>query len=153
MRSFRRLPPLVRVASIAGLLYLLASIGLLITYLVTGWWTSGTPPHIIPLAVSPFYLGVACSLAEDFYRIGLPLPDRGLFWLDSWQSRVLATVLLFVPLPLCALVLALILPPTLLAFLVIYVICVLEGLIWVVASATVVFGTPPAGPMRTPPTG
>ena len=116
MRSFRRLPPLLRVASLLGLLFPVASLTLLVSWLVTSLPSfSRSPPE--PdfgrglFALNLGLLGGACSCVVTTYSTRFRRPDRGPFPLGSWQSQMRAIVLL-AALPLCALALALFIPPT-----------------------------------------
>ncbi len=116
MRSFRRLPPLLRVASLLGLLFPVASLTLLVSWLVTSlpsFSRSPPEPDFGPglFALNLGLLGGACSCVVTTYRTRFRRPDRGPFPLGSWQSQMRAIVLL-AALPLCALALALFIPPT-----------------------------------------
>jgi len=116
MRYFRRLPPLLRVASLLGLLFPLVSLALLVSVVVTSPRSfSQLPPE--PdfgrglFALNLGLLGGACSCAVTTYSTRFRRPDGEPFPLGSWQSQLRAIVLL-AALPLCALVLALFIPPT-----------------------------------------
>ncbi len=119
MRSFRRLPPLLRVASLLGLLFPLAALALLIPLLVTSLRSFPQSYSQVPLdfhhrgiiGLNLGLLGGACSVAVNAYSTRFRRPDRGPFLLSSWQSQVRAIVLL-AALPSCALALALFIPPT-----------------------------------------
>jgi hypothetical protein len=149
MRYFRRLPPLLRVASLLGLLFPLASLVLLIPLLVTSLPSfPNSPPDFGRrgiIALNLGMLGGACSIAVNAYSTRFRRPDRGPFPLNSWQSQVRAIVVVAV-LPSCALALALVAPliPLPLAFLLVAVaaisvlaaIVVRMATIWVPISAS-----------------
>ena len=113
MRYFRRLPPLLRVASILGLLFPLASLALLVPLLVTSLPSfPRTPPDFGRRGISALnlvLLGGACTVAVNTYSTRFRQLDRGPFPLSSWQSQVWAIVVGAV-LPLCALALAMVAP-------------------------------------------
>jgi hypothetical protein len=150
MRSFRRLPPLLRVASLLGLLFYLTTLALLtdscIMFLSSfpHAYQDSSPMFII--ALNLLWLGSACVFAVNGYSTRFHRSDRGPFPLDSWQSQVRAIALLSA-LPLCGIVLALVIPPTSLAFVVVFPISLLAA---VVVIAAQIVGVASSGPMRTP---
>lgn len=114
MRSFRRLPPLLRVVSILGLVLPLASLALLSQTLSAMLSTSAWPadsPRVFAIASSLTLLGLSCGLVVGMYSTRFLHPDQGPFPLDSWQSQVRALVLATV-LPLGALAWAVFIPLT-----------------------------------------
>src|SRR5262249_59611907 len=95
VRMFRRLPPLLRAASIVGLLLPLASIvllgrGLVIAILPSfpGWPVDAS--RVLAIAVNLGMLGGACSTVVNAYSARFRRLDRGRFPLESWQSQVRA---------------------------------------------------------------
>jgi len=151
MRYFRRLPPLLRVASIVGLLFRLGALALLIL-LITSFVTDllSSSPHayrdsirLSIIALNLIVLSSACSVAVNTYSVRFRRPDRGPFLLDSWQSQV-RTIAPLSALPLCEIALALVIPPTSLAFGVVFPISIL---------AAVLVGAASSEPMHTPQTG
>ncbi len=117
MRDFRRLPPPLRVARILGLLFPLAGcvapIALVLTKLFPQW--TNDVVRVMVIALNLGMLSGACSLALRTYSTRFRQPDRGPFPLASWQSQVRAIVLAAAP-TICALVLAVVIPPTARAF-------------------------------------
>ena len=121
MRYFRRLPPLLRLASLLGLLFPLAALALLLPLLFSGLWSFPWFPQVPSdfgrrgimaiIAFNLVLLGGACTNVVNTYSMRFRQPDRGPFPLSSWQSQVRAIVLL-AALPSCALALALFIPPT-----------------------------------------
>ena len=118
MRYFRRLPPLLRVASLLGLLFVLASLIVGIAALIVGIEAftsspSSAPPadsfRLLLIGLNLGMLSGACSFTVNTYSLRFRRPDKGLFPLESWQSQVRAISLL-AALPLGALVVALVLP-------------------------------------------
>ena len=152
MRYFRRLPPLLRVASLLGLLFPLAALALLVPLLFSGLWSFPWFPQVSPdfgrrgiMALNLVLLGGACSVAVNTYSTRFRQPDRGPIPLSSWQSQVRA-IALGAAVPLCALALALVAPliplPLAFVFWVVTVVSLLGAVvllmvtIWVPVSAT-----------------
>ncbi len=137
MRIFRRLPPLLRVASLFGLLCALASITLLVSALVTSLRSlpKSSPDfgREVVIGLNLVMLGGACSFAVNTYSTRFRRPDRGPFPLASWQSQVLAIVLP-AALPICALALAVVIPPTALAWLVVIFFSVIAAVVLLAAN-------------------
>jgi len=114
MRSFRRLPPLLRVASILGLLFLLAAFALGVFGLVTNHLSSSpsfpqSSIRVQAIAANLGILGLACTSAVQTYSTRFRLPHRRAFPLRSWQSRTLVIAVVAV-LSICSLVLAVVIP-------------------------------------------
>ncbi|HEV8194673.1 MAG TPA: hypothetical protein VGP82_24740 [Ktedonobacterales bacterium] len=121
MRNFPRLPPLLQVAVILGLLLLFAAAVLGIfapivwVFALIASQSSASPPwyldpiRLFVIALNLGALGVACNFAVNTYSRRFRRPDRGPFPLDSWQSQV-RVIALLAALPLGALVVVLILP-------------------------------------------
>jgi hypothetical protein len=114
VRNFRRLPPLLQVASLLGLLVALVSIAVLIEALLMSLLSA--PPHwsadgsrLLAIGLNLGMLSGACSFAVNSYSLRFRRPDGGTFALESWQSQVRAIALL-AALPLGALVLVLVVP-------------------------------------------
>jgi hypothetical protein len=147
MRDFRHLPPLLRVASILGLLFPLASIEL---FAVVFAPTLSSLPvgsfRVLMIALNLLLLGWACSFAVRTYSARFRQPGGGPFPLDSWQSQVRAIVLLSA-LPLGALAVALVIPPTSRAFQIVFPISILGACVLIVAEVVYAANS---GPMRTP---
>jgi hypothetical protein len=116
MRYFRRLPPLLRVASLLAVLFPLASLVLLVALMLVSLRTF---PHtsvtfflrMLVLGLNLSLLSGACSFAVRTYTMRFRRPDSGLSLFDSWQRQVGAIAGLAV-LPLCAITLALVSPST-----------------------------------------
>jgi|GEM_PF-6358904 len=137
MRYFRRLPPLLRVASIVGLLFALASLALLTKLgvaLVTSFPQS--PPdfnRMLVIALNLGMIGGASSTTVSTYSLRFRPPAQGPFLLSSWQSQARAIGLLSA-LPLCALALAVFIPPATFAFGLVVLITFLAAVALVVAN-------------------
>ena len=118
MNTFRRLPPVLRLASLLRPLF---PLGLFAgAFLVTaGEWSSAHwgvyADHLAIIAVNLSLLGLGCSLVVRTYIARVRQLGRGPFWLESWQSQV-RTILAVTAAPACALVLAVIISPTVRAF-------------------------------------
>jgi hypothetical protein len=136
MRYFRRLPPLLRVASILGLLFPLASIvvllGLVSTILPSFPQLPGDAFRVLTIGLNLVLLGGACTVAVNTYNTRFRRSDRGPFPLDSWQSQVRAIVGV-AALPICALVLAVVIPPTSLAWVVVFLISLMAAFVLLAA--------------------
>ena len=152
MHYFRRMPPLLRVAGILGVLFPLASLILLVPLVIRGLSmisqlmnpSNSTQVPQVPvdffrvlvIGMNLGMLGLACVFAMSAYSTRFRRPDGGPFPLDSWQSQLRA-IALPAALPLCAIILALVTPQTLpLAFVLIVpasAISVLAALVTVVA--------------------
>ena len=118
MRSFRRLPPFLRVVSVFGLLFPLTSLVLCAAWPVssiTSWFmflqASGNAERLFVIAGNLTMLGVACTFPISRYNLGVRQADSGgPVLLDAWQRQARALALLGA-LPLCGIILALIIPP------------------------------------------
>lgn len=119
MTGFRRLPPVLRVAS---LLRPLLPLGLFVGLALLV--TAGTWPHgpavayalrIAVIALNLGVLGLGCSVIVHVYNSRFRQPGREPFSLESWRSQVRA-ILAMAAIPVCALVLALVILPTARAF-------------------------------------
>jgi ABC-type glucose/galactose transport system permease subunit len=114
MRYFRRLPPLLRVASLLGLVSAVASLVVLVEALITS--LASVPPHWSANATRMLFIGLnlgmfggACSFAVNTYSLRFRRSDGGPFPLESWRSQFQAIAVL-AALPLSALAVALV-PP------------------------------------------
>lgn len=137
MRYFRRLPLLLRVASILGLLFSLVPIVVFIEVLIAGrlsvpqWGEDTSRVEIIAWNLG--LLGCACTLSVDIYSTRFRRPDRRPFPLDSWRSQARAISLL-AALPIGALVLAVIIP-TSLALQVIFPVSIIGSVVLLIATS------------------
>ncbi len=114
MRNYRRLPPFLRLASIAGLLLALASLALPMRMLPTRLSTSDWPadfPRVEAISSSLGMLGLSCAFVVAAYSMRFRRAGAAPFLLDSWQRQVRA-FLLVAALPLCVLSWAVIIPTT-----------------------------------------
>ena len=144
MYDAHRLPPLLRVVRILGLLFPLAGLALagfaVVVRFSSGQWPldySNRGPLIL---ANLTILGVACLSAVANYRTRFRPPDRGPFRLRSWQSRM-RVIAVIAALPICSLVLAVVIPPTALAFVIVFPIGVLGGLGMLVVMLSTTFET------------
>jgi hypothetical protein len=132
MRNFSRLPPLLRVASLLGLLFSLTSLNVLIEVLFTGLssvphWSADAIRRLV-IALNLGMLGGAWSFVVNTYSIRFRRSEGGPFPLDSWQSQVRAIVVV-AALPIGALALAVVIPPTALAWVVVSLITVIAAFV------------------------
>ena len=119
MTSFRRLPPVLRVAS---LLRPLGPFGLFVAfaYMVSAEaWSSAHEGlyagRVAVIAINLAVVGLGCNAVVRVYNSRFRQPDRATFPLASWQSQV-RTMLALTIIPVAALVLAMVIPPTARAF-------------------------------------
>jgi hypothetical protein len=147
MRDFPRLPSHLLVVSLLGLLCLLASL-LLFSKLFSTILQSLSPDswRVLMMALNLLILGGTCFTVVRTYRARMLQSDGGPFPLSSWQSQVWAIVL-WTAWPLCALALALFIPPTADAFGIVFPATMLAG---AELLATRFLTRESSGPMRTP---
>ncbi len=117
MRDFRSLPFHLRVVSLLGLLCLLAFSLLFSNLLFVTILSSLSPDswRILLMAVNLLILGWTCLTVVRIYRARMAQSDGGPFPVSSWQRQVRAIVL-WTALLLCALALAVFIPPAAAAF-------------------------------------
>lgn len=119
MTSFRRLPPVLRMASLLRPLFplgLFAAFALIIT---AGAWSSSHAgvyaSRVVVIALNLSLLGLGCTLVVRVYNLRFRQAGREPFPLESWQSQV-RTILALAAIPVCTLVLAIVIPPAAGAF-------------------------------------
>lgn len=122
MSSFRGLPPVLRVASLLRLLFppgLVATFAYFVYVATAGRWSSAHMgiyvSRVAIIAVNLTLLGLGSSIVVRTYMAHVRQLGRGPFRLESWQSQVRA-ILALTAVPVCALVLAVIISPTVDAF-------------------------------------
>jgi hypothetical protein len=129
VRNFRRLPPLLRVSGILGLLLALTSVGLLTQAFLTSLSTfPNWPLRTSVIGMNLGMLGAACSVVVQAYSRRFRQPGRGPFPLNSWLSQLRALALV-AALPLCALAWAVFIPSTQPGYGNVYLICTLAALV------------------------
>jgi hypothetical protein len=139
MRTFRRLPPLLRGVSLLALLPILAALVIFLELLLTPMlpsvphWSADHNTRMAVIALNLINVGWAGGFPSRLYLVRWRRPDHQLFPLESWQSQV-RTVLLLTALPLGLLALAVVIPPTSRAFAGVFALCVLEALVIYVAT-------------------
>lgn len=118
MRDFRRLPLFLRGLAIVGLLFSVVSILMLLAmfvlFIVGGLVLRqelANDHRVFAIALNLSLLSLACGFAVNRYRTRLRQQNGWRFPLDSWQRQARATALL-AALPLCAIALAVVSPPT-----------------------------------------
>ncbi len=110
LRHIPRLPPLLRVLSIVGLLLPLASLVLLQQETPSRLASDSEFIRVLAMVLNLTMLGVACSFAVHTYSTRFRRPDGGPVPLAAWQSQLQA-LLLAAALPLWALALAVVITP------------------------------------------
>jgi hypothetical protein len=143
MYEAHRLPPLLRVVLILGLLFPLAGLALAGFAVVVRFSSHQWPldsNRVQLIMVNLIILGLACVSAVANYRTRFRPPDRGPFPLHSWQSRM-RFIAVVAALPICSLVLAVVIPPTALAFVIVFPIGGLGALGMLVAMLATTFET------------
>ncbi|MGO8947081.1 MAG: hypothetical protein ACLQUY_05345 [Ktedonobacterales bacterium] len=138
MRYFRRLPPLLRVASLGllfPLVFLLLPLNSFFEMMGPSPTASEYADRLLVIGLNLGTVGIACffvvqSYTECFRQPGAPGP----FPLESWQSQVRA-FMLAAALPIGALVLAVIISPTSRAFQIVFPVSLLGVFEMAVVSA------------------
>ncbi len=137
MNSFRRLPPVLRVASLLRLLFplgLLATCALLVT---AGHWSSVQVgiyvSRLAIIATNLSLVGLGCSLVVRSYLVRVRQRGREPFSLASWHSQV-RTIVTLTAVPVCALVLAVIISPTAGAFQLVFPASILGAIMFLVIA-------------------
>lgn len=140
MTSFRRLPPVVRVASLLRPLF---PLGLFVTlaYMVSvGAWSSAhaglSAGRVAVIAINLAVVGLGSSAVVRVYTARFRQPDRVTFPLASWQSQV-RTMLALTIIPIGALVLALVIPPTARAFQLVFPASILGAVVCLAVTLSV----------------
>jgi hypothetical protein len=110
LRPIPRLPPLLRVLSIVGLLLPLASLVLLLLDFLSRLPSDSEFNRMLAIVLNLTMLAVACSFAVHTYRTRFRRPEGGPVPLAAWQSQLQA-LLLAAALPLWALALAVVITP------------------------------------------
>jgi hypothetical protein len=127
VRNFRRLPPLLRITGILGLLLALTSVGLLTQAFLPGLSSfPNWPLRTSVIGMNLGMLGAACSVVVQTYSKRFRKPDMSPLPLHSWKSQLWALALV-AALPLCALALAVAIPPTESAFSLVMLIATLAA--------------------------
>jgi hypothetical protein len=140
-RYFHRLPPLLRVVSIMGVLLPLASVAVLGPLLIVGW--NAFPPNgagyfrAMAIAMNGIVLALPCLFAVNLYCLRFVEPSRRAFTLRSWPRQVGVFVLL-AALPLGGIAVALILPSALPASILEIGIAALGGIVFSVLHMAVI---------------
>ena len=116
-RQYRRLPPLLRVASVLGLVFALTSLLVFVVLLVVfiASRAASTPPSMesyrqTEIAVNLSVLSGACTFTVNAYSARFRPGAREPFLLDGWQRQARAITAL-ATLPLCAITLAIVISP------------------------------------------
>lgn len=119
MTRFRRLPPVLRMASLLRPLFPLGLFVAFALIITAGVWSSGHEgvygSRVVVIALNLSLLGLGCTLVVRVYNARFRQPGREPFPLESWQSQV-RTTLMLTAIPVCTLVFALVIPPTAGAF-------------------------------------
>jgi hypothetical protein len=143
MYEAHRVPPFLRVVRILGLLFPLAGLALagfaVVVRFSSGQWP--LDPYRGPLIlVNLNILGLACVSAVANYQTRFRPPGIGPFPLHSWQSRM-RFIAVVAALPICSLVLAVVIPPTALVFVIVFPIGGLGALGMLVVMLATTFET------------
>jgi hypothetical protein len=141
MRYARRLPPLLRVMNILGLLFILMAVVALLAgapiFHGSFQWSPMQAHRATGIVFTLLALSLACTFVVSNYTLRFRRAGRPSYPLDSWPSQVRWWLLLGT-LPLCVLALAVVLPRTPLFDFVLAVLTVLAMLLnlaaWVYAA-------------------
>ena len=119
MTGFRRLPPVLRVASLLRPLFPLALFALFALMVTAESWSPGPEvayvSRVAVIGINLGVLGLGCSVMVHVYNSRFRQPGKESLLLESWQ-RQLWTMLALAAIPVCAIALALVIPPTARAF-------------------------------------
>ncbi len=99
MRSFRRLPPILRVVSLLGLLAILASFGVK----TWAWWLGQESGQwsqhldlvgfgLLQLGLTYFLMGIAYNPRHPARFAPVPRPARVARWLDTWRGQLISAL-------------------------------------------------------------
>lgn len=138
MRSFRSLPPVLRVASLLRLLFPLGLFATVMFPVTASLWTTSArmgiyASQVVVIAANLSLLGLACGLVVRAYNARVRQPVRRPFPLDSWRNQV-GMILALAALPVCALVLAVVIPPTARAFQIVFPASLLGAIVFLVVA-------------------
>lgn len=140
MRYFRRLSPRASAANIFERVFFLVSIALMelpmVMILLFSSHPSGGAIRLGIIAIDLGILGLGCASALKIYRTRFHQPDRAPYPFSSWQSRLRA-IALAAALPICAFILAVIIPPTSRAFEIVFPISLIGGVALLVVCMVV----------------
>jgi hypothetical protein len=132
------LPPVLRVASLLRLLFPLGLFATLMFPVTASLWTASArmgiyASQVAIIAVNLILLGLACGLVVRAYNARVRQPVMRPFPLDSWQSQARA-ILALAALPVCALVLAVVIPPTASVFQIVFAVSLLGAIVFLVVA-------------------
>ena len=129
-RQYRRLPPLLRVASVLGLVFALTSLLVFVVSLVVfiASWAASSPPSMesyrqTEIAVNLGILGGACTFTVNAYSARFRPGAREPFLLDGWRRQA-RSILMLAALPLCAITLAIVISPDSIVFVLTFAVSV-----------------------------
>lgn len=147
-RNFRRLPPLLRVVSIVGVVFILGSLALstvLVLHVQPFFPLSAVDTSRIQLvSINLGMLGVIGAMVITNYTMRFRQMGGTQFPLDTWKSQSIA-ILVMAALPLCGLVLALVIPPSLKVYGIAFGISILGGWLALGAFLWMLFWRPAMG--------
>ena len=147
-RNYHRLPPLLRVASILGLVFALTSLLLLVASLasfIASRAASSLPPmdsfRVLVIAQNVGVLSGACTFTVNAYSARFRPAAREPYLLDGWRRQARAIALL-AALPLCAVMLAIVISPDSILFMLTFAVSglaaftVLAATLWAAVRTT-----------------
>ncbi len=147
MDNVPRLPPLVRVVSRFERVFLLASLAPIELSFVVLLLSSPHPsPDAIRLGIIGVILGVlsmGCTFAAMAYSARFRQPDRATYAFSSWRSHRRAIALAAI-LPICALILAIVIPPATRMFEIVFPITLIGGITFLIVCFIGWLGSPPS---------
>jgi hypothetical protein len=139
MRNFRRLPPVLRVASLLGLLF---PLGMMVAFTMALVTTRSSSPQagvyasrVAVIAANLGAVGMASAFVVNTYCLRFRPLSRQPFPLESWKSQVRAILMPAVA-PIGAMVLATVIPPTSSAFQIVFPISIIGVGVCLVVSYT-----------------
>jgi hypothetical protein len=159
-RYFHRLPLLLRVVSIMGVLLPLASVAVLVPLFVLGWMAYPPAPAVPGgyfrlwwIGMNGIALALPCLFVVNLYCLRFVEPPRRAFAVSSWQRQV-GVFGLLAALPLGGIAVALILPSVLPTSILEMGIAALGGILYsglqMAIIGTALTNTPSSAPMHAP---
>jgi len=143
MNSFRQLPPVLHVASLLRVLFPLGLVATFAYSVTAGLWSSPQvevyASRLAIIGINLGLLGLGCTLVVRTYRARVRQHGREPIPLESWQSQV-RTILALTAVPVCALVLAVIISPTVGAFQIVFPVSIIGAIILPVVAFSIGMG-------------
>lgn len=143
MHPLRHLPPVMHVASLLRLLFPLGLFAAFACLATTRLWPSAHwgvyAVRVAIVAVNLSLVGLACILVVHTYLVRVRQFGTDPIPLASWQSQV-QTIMALTAVPVCALVLAAVISPTVRAFQVVFPVSIVGAIVFLVVALSLEIG-------------